>query len=155
VAADELVVGRAVRGVAERVPYLRAHLALVAHLEAVGVHPARALGIGDRLHGLVGDGVDRRLGVGIALGIAALPRHALDDRVDDHTVDRQAAGSVHGLVVASEAVGAAGAGGDAFIDVGRQQHEPEVAQAALVRRRDRVDLGLHLAVGQAGRHAVG
>ena len=154
-APDELVEGRAVRGVAERVPDLRTHLALVADLEAVGVLPSGALGIGDRLDGLVSDGVDCRLGVGVALGVAALPGHDLDDRVDDHTVDRDAARSVHGLVVAGEGVRTAGAGGDAFVDVGRQQHEPEVAQAALVLRRDRVDLGLDLFVGQAVRRAAG
>ena len=32
-------------------------------LDAVGVHPARSLGVGHRLDRLVGGGIDRRLGV--------------------------------------------------------------------------------------------
>ena len=62
-------------------------LALVGDLEPVRVHPRRPVRIGDRLDGLVRDGVDPVLGLGVALRVLAGPGRDLDQDVGDVRVD--------------------------------------------------------------------
>jgi len=93
--------------------------------------------------------------LGIVAGIVDPAR--LDDRVARVGIDRRAVAEIRYRVIATEGVGLADAGGDAFIDVGRREYVPDVVQTArAVGGVDyAIDLGLDLGVGDACRRILG
>ena len=155
---DDLVVRRAVRGVSQWGPQLRANVALVPRFESVGVHPARALRVADRLYGLVRRGVRRDLRVGIALRVRSRAGGELDQRIHHHRVDGRALTGIEQRVVAGEHAGPALAREEAGVDVRGQEHQPQVvlsAPAGVATPSHPVDLMLDLQIGHAGSDAPG
>ena len=98
---DELVVGSAVGGMPERLAEYRL-LALVGHLEAIGVHVADALGVRYGLFGLVRGGVDRFFCLRVPLRVLVPGHRSLDQRVDRDRIDHRSMAEIGDRVVAQK-----------------------------------------------------